>query len=117
MATSTGTVTLRADLRQRRRGAVFPNEFVNVKLLVDTLQNAVLVPTPAVQSGAPGDYVYLVNADQTGLRAQGDAGARATARTRSSCRASRRADGGHRRHGPLERRRQDQDRRGEVGKP
>jgi membrane fusion protein, multidrug efflux system len=29
------------------------------------LQRAVLVPTPAVQSGAPGDYVYLVNADQT----------------------------------------------------
>ena len=45
--------------------ALFPNEFVNVKLLVDTLQNAVLVPTPAVQSGAPGDYVYLVNADNT----------------------------------------------------
>jgi membrane fusion protein, multidrug efflux system len=36
-----------------------------VNLLVDTLQKAVLVPTPAVLSGAPGDYVYLVNADQT----------------------------------------------------
>jgi membrane fusion protein, multidrug efflux system len=36
-----------------------------VSLLVDTLQKAVLVPTPAVLSGAPGDYVYLVNADQT----------------------------------------------------
>jgi multidrug efflux system membrane fusion protein len=45
--------------------ALFPSEFVNVKLLVDTLQNAVLVPTPAVQSGAPGDYVYLVNANNT----------------------------------------------------
>ena len=33
--------------------------------MVDTLQKAVLVPTPAVLSGAPGDYVYLVNADQT----------------------------------------------------
>ena len=45
--------------------ALFPNEFVNVEMLVDTLKDAVLIPTPAVLSGAPGDYVYLVNADQT----------------------------------------------------
>ena len=64
MATSTGTVTLRATFPNDDE-ALFPNEFVNVKLLVDTLQKAVLVPTPAVLSGAPGDYVYLVNADQT----------------------------------------------------
>jgi membrane fusion protein, multidrug efflux system len=64
MATSTGTVTLRASLPNDDE-ALFPNEFVNVQLLVDTLQNAVLVPTPSVQSGAPGDYVYLVNADDT----------------------------------------------------
>jgi multidrug efflux system membrane fusion protein len=64
MATSTGTVTLRASFANDDE-ALFPNEFVNVKLLVSTLQNAVLVPTPAVQSGAPGDYVYLVNADNT----------------------------------------------------
>ena len=60
MATATGTVTLRATFANDDE-ALFPNEFVNVKLLVDTLQNAVLVPTPAVQTGAPGDYVYLVN--------------------------------------------------------
>lgn len=64
MATSTGTVTLRAVFANDDE-ALFPSEFVNVKLLVDTLQNAVLVPTPAVQSGAPGDYVYLVNANNT----------------------------------------------------
>lgn len=64
MATATGTVTLRATFPNDDE-ALFPNEFVNVKLLVDTLQNAVLVPTPAVQTGAPGDYVYLVNANQT----------------------------------------------------
>jgi multidrug efflux system membrane fusion protein len=45
--------------------ALFPSEFVNVEMLVDTLQQAVLVPTPAVLTGAPGDYVYLVNADDT----------------------------------------------------
>jgi multidrug efflux system membrane fusion protein len=45
--------------------ALFPNEFVNINILVDTLSQAVLVPTPAVLSGAPGDYVYLANADNT----------------------------------------------------
>jgi multidrug efflux system membrane fusion protein len=60
MTTSTGTVTLRASFPNDDE-ALFPNEFVNVKVLVDTLSNAVLVPTPAVLSGAPGDYVYLVS--------------------------------------------------------
>ena len=64
MATATGTVTLRATFDNEDE-ALYPNEFVNVRLLVDTLKQAVLVPTPAVQSGAPGDFVYLVNADQT----------------------------------------------------
>jgi multidrug efflux system membrane fusion protein len=64
MATSTGTVTLRATFENDNE-ALFPNEFVNIKILVDTLTQAVLVPTPAVLSGAPGDYVYLVNANNT----------------------------------------------------
>ncbi len=64
MATSTGTVMLRAHFDNDDE-ALFPNEFVNVQLLVDTLKNAVLVPTPAVQTGAPGDYVYVVNANST----------------------------------------------------
>jgi len=64
MATSTGTVTLRANFANDDE-ALFPNEFVNIKILVDTLTQAVLVPTSAVLTGAPGDYVYLVNADNT----------------------------------------------------
>jgi membrane fusion protein, multidrug efflux system len=64
MTTSTGTVTLRANFANDDE-ALYPNEFVNIKILVDTLANATLVPTPAVLSGAPGDYVYLVNADNT----------------------------------------------------
>jgi membrane fusion protein, multidrug efflux system len=64
MATSTGTVTLRASFPNDDE-ALFPSEFVNVQLLVDTLHGAILVPTPAVLSGAPGDYVYLANADHT----------------------------------------------------
>jgi multidrug efflux system membrane fusion protein len=52
MATSTGTVTLRATFPNDDE-VLFPNEFVNVQLLVDTLHNAVLVPTPAVQRSWP----------------------------------------------------------------
>jgi multidrug efflux system membrane fusion protein len=62
MTTSTGTVTLRATFANDDE-VLFPNEFVNVRLLVDTLHQAVLVPTPAVLSGAPGNYVFLVNKD------------------------------------------------------
>lgn len=64
MATSTGTVTLRAQFANTNE-ALFPNEFVNIKVLVDTLHQVLLVPTSAVLSGAPGDYVYLVNANNT----------------------------------------------------
>jgi len=64
MATSTGTVTLRATFANEDE-ALFPNEFVNVRMLVDTLHDAVLVPNPAVLNGAPGDYVYLVKSDRT----------------------------------------------------
>ena len=64
MASSTGTVTLRASFPNDDE-ALFPNAFVNVRMLVDTLQKVVLVPTPAVLNGAPGDYVYLVKPDQT----------------------------------------------------
>jgi multidrug efflux system membrane fusion protein len=62
--TSTGTVNLRATFANTNN-ALFPNEFVNIHLLINTLQNAVLVPSPAVQSGAPGSYVYVVNPDLT----------------------------------------------------
>lgn len=64
MNTSTGTVALRAQFANEEE-ALFPNEFVNVRMVVDTLKGAVLVPTPALLNGAPGDYVYLVRADGT----------------------------------------------------
>jgi multidrug efflux system membrane fusion protein len=64
MTTSTGTVTLRATFPNDDE-ALFPNEFVNVEVLVDTLTQGILLPAPAVLSGAPGNYVYLVNADNT----------------------------------------------------
>ena len=44
---------------------LFPQQFVNIVLLLDTLHNATLIPQAGVQRGAPGTYVYVVNADQT----------------------------------------------------
>jgi multidrug efflux system membrane fusion protein len=61
---STGMVKLRASFANADE-ALFPNEFVNMHLLVNTLQNATLVPTSAVQTGAPGTYVYVVQPDDT----------------------------------------------------
>lgn len=62
--TSTGTVKLRAIFKNTKE-TLFPNEFVNIQLLVNTLRNATLVPAPAVQMGAPGSYVYLVKPGHT----------------------------------------------------
>jgi membrane fusion protein, multidrug efflux system len=62
--TSTGTVKLRASFDNADE-ALFPNEFVNIRLLVNTLEHSVLVPSPAVQMGTPGSYVYLVKPDNT----------------------------------------------------
>jgi membrane fusion protein, multidrug efflux system len=62
--TTTGTLKLRAEFANQDNN-LFPNQFVNVRLLVDTLQNATIVPTAAVQRGAPGTFVYLVNADNS----------------------------------------------------
>jgi len=62
--TTTGTVKLRA-IFDNRDGKLFPQQFVNAKILVATLQDAIVVPTAAIQIGAPGSYVYVVNPDST----------------------------------------------------
>jgi len=61
---TTGTVKLRAQFDNNDE-VLFPNQFVNVQLLVDTLQGATLVPSAAIQRGAPGTFVYLVKPDDT----------------------------------------------------
>lgn len=60
--TSTGTVKLRA-IFDNAQETLFPNQFVNARLLVNTLHNVVLVPTSAVQTGPQGQFVYVVPAD------------------------------------------------------
>ncbi|HUC11475.1 MAG TPA: MdtA/MuxA family multidrug efflux RND transporter periplasmic adaptor subunit [Stellaceae bacterium] len=61
---TTGTVKLRATFDNTDE-SLFPNQFVNIKLLVNTLHDTVLVPTAAIQRGAPGTFVYLVKPDHT----------------------------------------------------
>ncbi|MGH8306144.1 MAG: efflux transporter periplasmic adaptor subunit, partial [Steroidobacteraceae bacterium] len=45
--------------------SLFPQQFVNVELLLNTVHGATLIPQAGVQRGAPGTYVYVVDADQT----------------------------------------------------
>jgi multidrug efflux system membrane fusion protein len=62
--TTTGTVKLRA-IFDNEQEILFPNQFVNVQLLVNTLKDTDVVPTAAIQHGAPGAFVYVVKPDQT----------------------------------------------------
>jgi membrane fusion protein, multidrug efflux system len=62
--TTTGTVKLRA-IFDNEQEILFPNQFVNVKLLVNTLRETDIVPNSAVQRGAPGTFVYVVKPDRT----------------------------------------------------
>jgi multidrug efflux system membrane fusion protein len=61
---TTGTVKLRANF-DNLDDKLFPNQFVNARLLIKSLHGVVTVPSSAVQHGAPGAYVYLVGADDT----------------------------------------------------
>ncbi len=62
--TSTGTVNGRA-MFANGEGKLFPFQFVNVVLLVDTLKDQVVVPTTAVRHGPNGDYVWVLQPDKT----------------------------------------------------
>jgi multidrug efflux system membrane fusion protein len=62
--TTTGTVKLRAAFENPEQ-ILFPNQFVNVQLLVDTMRGTDIVPTAAVQRGEPGTFVYVVKPDET----------------------------------------------------
>ena len=61
---TTGTVRLKA-LFPNDDKALFPNQFVNARLLVDTLREVVIIPTAAVQRGPQGAFAYVVKADAT----------------------------------------------------
>ena len=61
---TTGTIKLRAQFPNETE-ALYPNQFVNIQLLLDTHKDVTIMPTAGVQRGVPGTFVYLVNADST----------------------------------------------------
>jgi len=61
---TTGTIKLRAQFPNQSR-TLYPNQFVNVRLLLDTHKDVTTMPTAGVQRGVPGTFVYLINADDT----------------------------------------------------
>jgi len=62
--TTTGTVKLRAQFKNEDN-MLFPNQFVNIKLLVDKLHNACVVPTAAILHGSKGAFVFLLASNNT----------------------------------------------------
>lgn len=61
---TTGTLRLKAMFKNEDH-ALFPNQFVNARLLVDVLKDALVVPSSAIQRGPESTYVYVVQPDNT----------------------------------------------------
>lgn len=61
---STGTIKLKASF-PNQDSSLFPNQFVNAKLLVNTLHDAIMIPAAGLQRSQQGSFVYVVKPDQT----------------------------------------------------
>ena len=61
---ATGTIKLKAQFDNADE-RLFPNQFVNIRLLVETLHDVTTIPSAAVQRGSQGAYVYVVDAEAT----------------------------------------------------
>ncbi len=66
--TTTGTVKGRA-LFENKNDALFPNQFVNTRLLVTTLQGVTLIPASAIQQNGQASFVYVIQNDKAEMRA------------------------------------------------
>jgi multidrug efflux system membrane fusion protein len=65
--TTTGTVKVRG-LFDNKNGELYPNEFVNTRLLVTTLHNQILLPSSAIQHNGNVAFVYVIQNDQANMR-------------------------------------------------
>ena len=70
---TTGTIKLKAEL-PNSDGSLFANQFVNARLAIESRANAILIPTASIQRGTNGDFVYVVNQNQTVTVTQVQAG-------------------------------------------
>ncbi|MBS0290665.1 MAG: MdtA/MuxA family multidrug efflux RND transporter periplasmic adaptor subunit [Proteobacteria bacterium] len=66
---TTGTLKLKAQF-QNKDDSLFPNQFVNIRLLIETLHNAIVIPTPAVLHSTQGDYVYVLDSNKTNVHSK-----------------------------------------------
>ena len=77
---STGTIKLKAEFTNEG-DVLFPNQFVNVRILVRTVPDALTVPSVAIQQGSQGAFLYVATADGTALVRPVKLGARSGDRT------------------------------------
>jgi multidrug efflux system membrane fusion protein len=75
ITSGTGTLSLRATM-PNKEALLWPGLFVNVELVLTTLQNAIVVPSQCVMVGQQGPYVFVVNSDNTVTRRQVELGQR-----------------------------------------
>jgi membrane fusion protein, multidrug efflux system len=61
---TTGTVRLKATF-ENKDNELFPNQFVNARLLIDVIKDAIVAPSVAIQRGPQGPYMYVVKPDRT----------------------------------------------------
>jgi multidrug efflux system membrane fusion protein len=104
--TTTGTVKVKA-VFDNKDDALFPNQFVNIRLILQQRQNALVVPAAAVQSGSQGTFVYLVKPGDPPADLQGDTaphgiagGGKVHPGSKSGQSASPKAGGGGGQNGP-----------------
>lgn len=61
--TNTGTIKLKAQF-DNSKAVLYPNQFVNARLIIETLANVIVIPSSAIQHGSKGDYVFTVGEDR-----------------------------------------------------
>jgi membrane fusion protein, multidrug efflux system len=75
ITSSTGTLALRATM-PNKEALLWPGLFVNVELVLTTLQNAIVIPSQCIMIGQQGPYVFVTNSDNTVTRRQVEPGQR-----------------------------------------
>lgn len=94
---TTGTIKVKARFNNQD-DALFPNQFVNARMLVDTEQNAVVIPTAALQMGNEGHFVWVLNSENKVSKTSGDAGHSGQSESGDPCRYFCGRSRGDRRH-------------------
>ncbi len=80
---TTGTIKLRAQFANDER-TLYPNQFVNIRLLVDTHKDVTVMPVAGLQRGVPGIFVYLITAADSTVSVRKGRGRRHRRRSRRS---------------------------------